>query len=105
MHIKKCDLCKKVIKGDFIKAGANWNLADLCPKCAAPVVRFLEKKKLLDDPDFGLELRPLFVRKLEKAVRSPAKTIPFEKLKKKYLELEKVSSTKSTVALFANRTK
>ncbi len=39
----------------------------------------------LHDPDFGLELTDYMKRKLGRLSRSKSKTIPWDKIKKKYL--------------------
>lgn len=48
MRIIKCDLCKKKIKKEPITAGVGfWRSAELCEKCGAPIMKFLEKNKLV----------------------------------------------------------
>jgi hypothetical protein len=52
MLVYKCDACKKPIseaKGDSALA-ISWGFArhHLCTKCAAPIVRVLERYKLTD---------------------------------------------------------
>ena len=42
-------------------------------------------REALDDPDFGLELRPEFVRELQRRAKSKAKRVSFEVIKQKYL--------------------
>ena len=48
MHVKKCDICKKNIKGSPIRAGADFlSDKDFCLKCGKPVLDFLKKHKLV----------------------------------------------------------
>ena len=50
MMVTKCDLCKKLIKGDKITAGIGFlERFELCEKCGTPVKRFLKKHKLIGD--------------------------------------------------------
>lgn len=42
-------------------------------------------REILDDPDYGLELKPSFVKKLRAAQRSKGPFIPMSEVKKKYL--------------------
>jgi hypothetical protein len=49
--ITKCDLCKKQIKNDKerITAGKGyWPGSTLCLACGKPVIKFLEKNKLIE---------------------------------------------------------
>lgn len=50
MDIKKCDLCKKEIKGiEFMSVRfdlGKW--AEFCHDCASPIYRFLRKSKFVD---------------------------------------------------------
>ena len=49
MNIRKCDICKKGIKGDPIKAGVGfWGREDFCLNCGKPVLDFLKKHKFID---------------------------------------------------------
>jgi rRNA maturation endonuclease Nob1 len=46
MYLKKCDICKKQIKGYPIRAGAGFlSEKDFCLKCGKPVLDFLKKHK------------------------------------------------------------
>jgi len=48
MHVKKCDICKKSIKGFPIRAGADFfSDKDFCSKCGKPILDFLKKHKLV----------------------------------------------------------
>ena len=51
MDIKKCDLCKKKIKGGdgsvYVRF-ASFNHTDLCEDCASPVLKFLQKNKIIN---------------------------------------------------------
>ena len=47
--ITKCDLCKKQIKGKPVMAGKGFSpRIELCDKCGAPILRFLEKHKFIE---------------------------------------------------------
>ena len=54
MDIKKCDICKKIIREHPISASfvtyPNVNRADLCAECGKPIVEFFDKNKLLKKP-------------------------------------------------------
>ena len=39
--------------------------------------------EIMEDPDFGLELRPEFIRELKKRARSKSKLIPLSEVKKR----------------------
>lgn len=43
-------------------------------------------QELLSDPDFGLELRQEFIRRLKKSIESKraGRLVPFEEIKKRY---------------------
>lgn len=43
-------------------------------------------QEILGDPDYGLELRPDFIKRLRKSIKSKkeGKTIPFDEIVKKY---------------------
>lgn len=43
-------------------------------------------EELLSDPDFGLEMRPEFIKRLKKSIESKkdGRLIPFEKILRKY---------------------
>jgi hypothetical protein len=49
MLIRKCDICKKEIKGrhEEIVAGIEWPTYSFCSGCGKPIVAFLKKRKLL----------------------------------------------------------
>ncbi|HEY9582841.1 MAG TPA: hypothetical protein VJK09_00815 [Candidatus Paceibacterota bacterium] len=43
-------------------------------------------RRALGDPDFGLELRPVFIKEMKwRLQHRPKNLIPFEEIKKKYL--------------------
>ena len=49
MNTIKCDICKKVIKGDPVKAGVGiFRNKDFCLNCGKPVIDFLRKHKFID---------------------------------------------------------
>ncbi|OGI78262.1 hypothetical protein A3C57_00425 [Candidatus Nomurabacteria bacterium RIFCSPHIGHO2_02_FULL_33_12] len=44
MNTKKCDICKKTIKDNYIVAGFGlFNTKDFCLKCGKPISDFLKK--------------------------------------------------------------
>jgi len=48
--IKKCDKCRKVIKGEPVLAGVGfWKRVELCQACGEPVLKFLRASNLLGD--------------------------------------------------------
>src|SRR5437870_1199074 len=49
MLIRKCDNCKKEIKGrdKEIIAGFSWPQFSFCGRCGKPIIAFLKKRKLL----------------------------------------------------------
>lgn len=50
MIVKKCDICKKKIKGYPVKAGEDvFSDKDFCSKCGKPILDFLKKHKLLKE--------------------------------------------------------
>lgn len=50
MRLTKCDICKKKLKGDSVRAGLGlFQEKDFCVKCGKPVLDFLEKHKLLEN--------------------------------------------------------
>ncbi|MBU2264816.1 hypothetical protein KJ784_01355 [Patescibacteria group bacterium] len=53
MNIKKCDICKKVMKDrEGIKIYPQSEIFasfEICDKCGVPVMRFLKNKKLIKD--------------------------------------------------------
>jgi len=54
MKVKKCDICKKIIKEkdrdvNIYHSDRNFTLIELCFKCAEPVTKFLKSKKLIED--------------------------------------------------------
>ena len=54
MHVTKCDLCKKIIKNEPIKAGLGViPKTELCWTCAAPIIKFLKQYQLLDKTDLA----------------------------------------------------
>ncbi|MBU3964662.1 hypothetical protein KJ562_03020 [Patescibacteria group bacterium] len=49
MRIIKCDICKKQIKGTPVTAGVGFfRIVELCEKCGAPILKFLEKHKFIE---------------------------------------------------------
>jgi len=49
MRIIKCDLCKKKIKDELISVNYGFlKRAELCEKCAVPILKFLKKNKLIE---------------------------------------------------------
>ena len=57
MHALKCDICKKLIKGEYLgiehshAAAFVYHNLDICKSCGAPVIRFLKQKRLLKAKD------------------------------------------------------
>lgn len=50
MNFVKCDICKKKLKGNPVRAGIGYFVGnDFCSKCAKPILVFLKKHKLLDN--------------------------------------------------------
>ncbi|MDP2788755.1 MAG: hypothetical protein Q8O46_01720 [bacterium] len=50
MHIIKCDICDKKLKGGLIKAGVGlFAEKKFCLKCGKPILDFLKKNKLLNE--------------------------------------------------------
>ena len=50
MNISKCDICKKNLKGDVIRAGVGlFREKDLCLSCGKPVLDFFKKHKLIKE--------------------------------------------------------
>lgn len=54
MKIKKCDICKKIIKDkdkdiNIYHSDRSFTLIELCLKCAEPVIKFLKSNKLIKD--------------------------------------------------------
>ena len=48
MNVSKCDICKKKLQGDPIKAGVGYFAdKDFCSKCGKPILDFLKKHKLV----------------------------------------------------------
>ena len=50
MDIKKCDFCKKEIKGAVVAGTGFFSGAhvELCDDCGAPILKFLQKHKIID---------------------------------------------------------
>lgn len=49
MNIQKCDICKKKLKGDPVKAGVGYfGREDFCFKCGKPILDFLKKHKFIN---------------------------------------------------------
>ena len=55
MTVTKCDFCKKNIKEKVVMAGLGYKCFDLCHTCGAPVLAFLKKNNMSDDPMDKLE--------------------------------------------------
>lgn len=50
MRILKCDVCKKIINGDPVRAEVGFrSQAELCHKCGLPVLKLLKKYKFLKE--------------------------------------------------------
>lgn len=53
MYIRKCDICKNIIKDKkFLGVnpeGGSFNIFEICLKCAQPVMEFLKSKKLIEN--------------------------------------------------------
>ena len=52
MHVTKCDICKKEIKGKTIFAGVEVFIrphTELCEYCGKPILVFLRKNKLIKE--------------------------------------------------------
>lgn len=49
MRITKCDLCKRKIIGEPVRAGVGFfPNAELCEKCGAPILKFLRRNKFIE---------------------------------------------------------
>ncbi len=48
MLVKKCDNCKKEIKGrdEAVVVGLGWPEFSFCGRCGKPIIAFLKKRKL-----------------------------------------------------------
>ncbi len=65
MLVTKCDLCKKgIAREKIIMAGLGYKHFDLCHTCGAPVLDFLKKNNLPDDP---MDKIKSFIKKEKKA--------------------------------------
>jgi len=50
MNIHKCDICKKKVEMDSVKAGVGYfSDKEFCLKCGKPIVDFLKKHKLIKE--------------------------------------------------------
>ena len=50
MNVRKCDICKKKLQDEPIKAGVGlFAEKDFCSKCGKPILDFLKKHKLLKE--------------------------------------------------------
>ncbi len=50
MNLTKCDICKKNIKGDPVRAGFGmFKEKDFCVNCGKPIVDFLKKNKFINE--------------------------------------------------------
>lgn len=65
MTVTKCDFCKKNITDKPVIAGLGYNNRfELCHSCGAPVLAFLKKNNLPDDP---MDKIKSFLRKEKKS--------------------------------------
>jgi len=49
MNISKCDICKKKLKGDPVRAGIGiFREKDFCFDCGKPILDFLKKHKFIN---------------------------------------------------------
>ncbi|MFH0852753.1 MAG: hypothetical protein V1845_04110 [bacterium] len=54
MRIKKCDICKKQVKGEELSLsfiGEKFQSFEFCLKCSQPIMKFLKSKKLIKSAD------------------------------------------------------
>lgn len=50
MNIRKCDICKKNLQDDSVRAGLGlFQAKDFCLKCGKPVLDFLKKHKFIKE--------------------------------------------------------
>jgi len=50
MYVQKCDICKKKISDNSVKAGVGFmGTKDLCLTCGKPIIDFLKKHKLISE--------------------------------------------------------
>ena len=50
MYVRKCDICKKKIQGEPVRAGMGYFTGnDFCLKCGKPILNFLKKHKLVKE--------------------------------------------------------
>ncbi|HUD44043.1 MAG TPA: hypothetical protein VMR41_00715 [Patescibacteria group bacterium] len=50
MNVRKCDICKKGIKGDPVRAGMGYFVGnDFCLECGKPILYFLKKHKIIEE--------------------------------------------------------
>ncbi|MCX6751984.1 MAG: hypothetical protein NTZ87_00570 [Candidatus Nomurabacteria bacterium] len=50
MNLTKCDICKKRLKDDQVRAGVGYFVGnDFCSKCGKPILDFLKKHKLIKE--------------------------------------------------------
>jgi hypothetical protein len=49
MLVKKCDKCKKEIKGpdEAVVVGLGWPEFSFCTRCGKPIIAFLKKRTLI----------------------------------------------------------
>ena len=48
MNITKCDICKKNLKDESVRAGFSFfGAKDFCFKCGKPILDFLKKHKFI----------------------------------------------------------
>lgn len=57
MNIKKCDICKKEIgdKTNKTTVSFRYEWFDICEICFLPVIKFLQKNKLIDKNNKRIE--------------------------------------------------
>ncbi len=69
MLIRKCDNCKKEIKGrdKEIIAGFAWPQFSFCGRCGKPIIAFLKKRKLLQPAKRGPDRSPIAILQQETA--------------------------------------
>lgn len=50
MNLVKCDICKKKLKNNPVRAGVGiFREKDFCLKCGKPILDFLNKHKLIQE--------------------------------------------------------
>jgi len=54
MKIKKCDICKRQVKGEELSLyfqKEKFESFEFCLKCSQPIIKFLKSKKLIKSTD------------------------------------------------------